>query len=419
MRRLFALAALALLAGCVTPPAPLDGEDAALTEAQTARWDAIRALVGDAPCEAEVGAGTSANMVPLGTLAGPTEHYGEMDVRGDIAVIGAGQALDVVDLSDPREPRLISSLPLEVATADVKWLPGVEGAVIGAYDDALVFVDLTDLAEPRIAGEAPVATQAHMVQPALIDGRTFVYVASQTTNLPAFVYELDGWNATLVGSFGLPAGPIESGPLGNHDITIVHDELLDAPTLYLADGLAGWSAWSLADPVAPERIGGSLGQELGAGYVHTVRIGFFEGKRIVVTVQEVGQNTLKVYDATDLRLPVLLARWNADAARPGIPQHNIQLLGDWLFMAHYTEGVYVFNLTAVVGSPPLLGSLEMTPVAHIAVEDPDTPSALGFANLWDVTVRRGVVYTTDMGGVLTATAFACLAVGDEAASATL
>lgn len=421
MRLPVALAALTILAGCLAPP--IDTRPASdAPAADPATWDAIRALMANVPCEAEVGDETSANMLPLGKLQLDEGDIGEIDVRGDIALLSrhALGGLTVVDLADPRTPTILGVLPIDDTTAlDLKWLPDGRGAVIGSGGKLFV-VDLADLANPVLVAEADVPTQAHMVTPwTFEDGRTFVYVASQTTNRPAFVYEMDGWELTMVGSFGMPTGPIASLPLGNHDITIYHDELLDAPTLYMADGLAGWNAWSLDDPAAPERIGGSLGHELGAGYVHTIRVGFYDGQRIVVTMQEVGQNTLKVYDATDLNVPVLLARWNADPATPQTPQHNIQLLGDWLFLAHYTHGVYVFNLTGVRTGPPLAGTAEIEPAARIAVEDPAGGGPLGFANVWDVAVRRGIVYMSDLTGSLSATGFGCLPAGDEAASATL
>lgn len=424
MRFALALAAVSLaLAGCVTAPVPTETASTT-TDSNVEVWDAVRTLMGEAPCEADVGAETSANLVTLGRYQTEEGDIGEIDVRDDRAIFSRHQmgGLYVANISDPREMKIIGTLVQEGASAyDLKWLPGMEAAVIGGGEGKLYVVDLTDPTTPVVVSEADVSTQAHMVQPAVIDGVTYVYVASQSSNAPAFVYQLEGWNLTLVGAFGLPTGSIQSLPLGNHDIAIINDTILGAQTLYLADGLAGWSAWNLDDPVNPKRIGTSLGQELGVGYVHTIRVGFFGDKRIVVTMQEVGQNTLKVYDATNLDLPILLARWNADATNPATPQHNIQLLGDWLFMAHYTQGFYVFNLSSVVNGPPLVGTAMLTPAGHWAVEDPVTASAtsLFFGNVWDVAVRRGVVYVSDLTGKVTSVGFACLPIGDEAASATL
>lgn len=422
MRLLAALLALsALAAGCVT--APPDSTPASVRpQEDAAAMQALRALMADVPCEADVGPETSANMLQLGKLQLDEGDVGEIDIRGDVALVSRHQlgGLYTVDVSDPRDPVVLGTLAIDETSAlDVKWLPDGRGAVIGSGGKLFV-VDLADLTTPVVVAEADVPTQAHMVTLAELNGKTYAFVASQTNDQPAFVYEMDGWNFTMVGSFGtVPGTPLASGPLGNHDITIVDDTLLgDAPTLYLADGVMGWSAWSLEDPANPTRLGGSIGQELGVGYVHTIRVGFHEGKRIVVTMQEVGQNSLKVYDATDLTMPVLLARWNADATRPTIPQHNIQLLGDWLFMAHYTEGVYAFNLSAVIAGPPVLGTLSLAPAAHFAVESPADGGPLGFANVWDVSVSKGILYVSDLTASVTTVGFGCLVPGDEWATAT-
>lgn len=410
-----ALALPLLVAGCVAPS--ISTTDASGGEPpEPLLWDAVRARMASVPCEAEMSEGTTANLLPLGAFANEESgHMGEMDVRDDLAVVARDQSIDLVDISDPRAPTLISSAAFDASPADVKFLPGLDAAIVGAYEGKLLVVDLADRANPTVAAEADVATQAHMVQPEVLGDKTYVYVASQSGRAPAFVYEMDGWEPKLVGSFSTTLEPL----LGNHDITIVNDTLLgNEPVLYLADGLQGWSAWSLDDPTMPMRMGGSVGQEGGAGYTHTIRVGFFGDKRIVVTMQEVGQNTLKVYDATNLQLPILLARWNADPARPYVPQHNLQLLGDRLFVAHYTQGVYAFNLSGVAAAPPLLGTLELQPDAHWAVETPvDASTPLWFGNIWDVTVRRGVLYITDMEGRLDAVGFGCLAIGDAAATA--
>lgn len=426
MRLLLGLAALSLvLTGCVTAPdSPI--EPAGLQEVDgAAAMEAVRALMADVPCEAEVGAGTSENILQLARFEFPDSTIGEFDVRGDLALVARYQlgGLEVVSLTDPANPVLVGSLPLEETRGlDVKWLPKGDGAVIGDFGRIHV-VDLSDPAQPVLRSvfsyeNESLSGQAHMLTVAAIDGEEWVFVASQTTGMPAYVLKREGWNLTFQGTYGLPL--VQSLVLGNHDITIVEDELFGGkPIMYVADGLAGWSAADLTDPAKPQRIGGSLSPEPGLGYTHTVRVAFMDGKRIVATMSEVGHNTLKIYDATDLAKPVLLARWQADATRGTIPQHNIQLVNGWLYMAHYTEGVYAFNLTEVAQGPPLLGSLSLQPAARWAVEEPDTPSALGFANVWDVVLKDGILYASDMKAGLYSIGFGCLAPGDSAQTATL
>lgn len=411
-----------LAAGCVQAPA-----DTAAVEPGAkggASLADLQALVADLPCEADVGTETSANLLKLGEWRVEQGDLGEVDVRGDLALLARHQlgGLYVLSLADPTAPALVGTLELEETSGlDVKWLPSGEGALLGD-SGAIHVVDLADPAAPVLAStfayeDAGISGQAHMVTVRAIAGEDWVFVASQTTQMPIYILKREGWNLTYVGSYEtLPV--VTSLPLGSHDITILDDSLLgDKPVMYVADGLAGWSAHDLSDPAHPVRLGGTLSLEPGYGYTHTVRVEFHEGKRIVVTMSEVGLNTLKVYDATDLQKPILLGRWNADPTRPTIPQHNIQLHHGMLYMAHYTEGVYVFNLTSVIAGPPVLGTLDMQPVAHYAVEEPGEGGALGFANVWDVVLSKGVLYFTDLNGIFTSAAFGCVTPGDEGATA--
>lgn len=430
MRLLAPLLVIALVAaGCVS--APLDDSPGVASEAATseAAWEGVRALLADVPCEADVGAGTSANLLPLHSLAFGEEAgaHGEFDLRGDLALVARNQmgGFEVVDLRDPTNLTVLSTFALEETGAlDVKWMPSGDAAIIGDYAKVHL-VDMRDPANPVLAStfeyeaNGLAAGQAHMVTPwQFEDGSEYVYVATQVGRQPLHVLARDGWNLTLAGQYAFSPLLASDAALGQHDMTVYHDELLDAPVLFIAEGTLGWSAASLADPANPQRIGGSASPEPGPGYTHTVRVQFFEGKRIVVTMAEVGANTVKVYDATNLQAPILLARWNADATRPHIPEHNIQLLDGRLYLAHYTEGVYVFNITRVMQGLPLVGTAEMKPEARFAVESPEDGGALGFANVWDVAVSKGVIYVNDMANGLTSVGYGCLPAGDVAVTAT-
>jgi hypothetical protein len=422
MRAYAILLALPLLAaGCVQAPAdqgPVQpvSDDAALA--------GLQALVEGLPCEADVGAETSANLLKLGEWRVEQGDLGEVDVRGDLALLARHQlgGLYVLDLSDPVAPALVATLEMEKTSGlDVKWLPKGDGALLGD-SGAIHVVDLRDPKAPVLAAtfaydSAGIQGQAHMVTVRSIAGEDWVFVASQTTQAPIYILKREGWNLTYVGSYStIPV--LNSLPLGSHDILVLNDSMLDdKPVMYVADGLAGWSAHDLSDPAHPVRLGGTLSPEPGYGYTHTVRVEFHGGKRIVVTMSEVGANTMKVYDATNLQAPILLARWNADPARPVSPQHNIQLLHGMLYMAHYGDGVYVFNLTAVFAGPPVAGTLDVKPVAHYAVEEPQAPSALGFANVWDVLLSKGVMYVSDLNGTFSSVAFGCIAAGEVAETA--
>ena len=430
MRLLAPLLALPLLlAGCVTPPLDAVPGTPASDDAAGEVWARVRDLLEGVPCEADVSPEeTSGNLLDLSHLAFAPEsgEHAEMDVRGDLALVARYQAggLEVVSLADPTNLSLVATLEIpETAALDVKWMPAGDAAVIGDFAKVHL-VDLRDPAAPALLSTFhyegnTTQGQAHMLATFQADdGREFVYVATQSGNLPLLVLEREGANLALAGSYAFTPLLVSDPALGQHDMTVYHDELLDKPILYVAEGLLGWSAADLSDPAKPTRIGGTLSPEPGTGYTHTVRVQFVEGKRIVVTMAEVGLNTLKVYDATDLQAPVLLARWNADPARPNLPQHNIQLHEGLLYMAHYTEGLYVFDLNGVMRGPPVLGTLDLQPIAHHAVAQKRDGGVLGFANVWEVVLSKGVIYLTDRSEGLSSVGFGCLAPGDEAITAT-
>lgn len=400
-----------LLAGCAAPL-----PEAALDDASDAALAPVAALLADVPCEATVSddvRATSENLLPLASLPTETE-IGEMDVRDHVALIyeSSPGGLLVVDVADPLAPKVLSSIEIEGRPVDVKWTPAGDGAYVGTTAD-LVLVDLTDLAAPRQAFKLDVPKQAHSLATRDFDGVEYVYAAGQTAPDGTFVVKRTGWELELLGQYRTL--DLLSTPIGHHDPIVVEDEIVGAPLLYVSQGFEGWTVADLADPAAPRKIGGSL-PEPGA-YTHMLRVAFIEGKRIVVTQSEVGLNAMYVYDATDLSAPKVLARWNVDAARPQVPQHNLQIVGDHLYLVHYTEGLFVFDLTDIVSRAGAAPLLDVEPVAHLAVADPTPPDRLGFSDFLDLQVDDGVLWVTEIEGALHSVGFGCITPGDVLASA--
>lgn len=419
MRALAILLALPLLlAGCISNGSPAPADDAGADEAS------VRALTASlGPCEVPVGAGTTDNLAVL-DMVPHDSGSGEVDIRGDLALVSRNAAggFHVVDVSDPADMTLVSTWYDEGRRAlDVKWTATGDGAVVGDYGQ-IRMVDLADPANPVLRSTflynqttPRLSGQAHMVQPYVINGEEWVFVASQTTNAPMYVLKRVGWDLVYVTNIGLPLPLVRSAPLGNHDPYIINDEMHDdKPVLYLSDGLTGWVAFDVSDPSKPVRIGGSVNYDPWQGYVHTVRVGFFEQKRIVVTMQEVGHNAVKVWDATNLEAPVLLAAWTADKTKPNHPNHNIQLVKDHLYLAHYELGVFVFDLGSDLHKGgDLPGTVELTPIARLgAPEGTPSEAPLWFTGVWDVLLDDGYVYVNDRAVGFMSVAFSCIEQGD-------
>lgn len=433
-------AALLMLAGCVTPSAlePASVPRAADTAALVAN---LQSLLSSVPCEVEsVGGETSDNILEITNVAYDGSAHGEIDIRGDWLLNARYQAggFEVVNVADPTDPAIAAIFQSEKENAqDVKWMPDNRTAVVG-MDQQVLLVDVGPVldapgtpAETLDANISPVllssweyvpdpmnphdrvAPNIHMLTTGRFAGEDYVFF-TPNTDTGVWVLKRNGDALEHVMNFGAPLGGSVIGP---HDMSLVWDEILQAPVLYVANGFEGWVAYDVSDPAAPERLGFMLNLDPApVSYTHTALGATVGGRRLVMTIAEVGVNMLKVYDATDFAAPILVGVWWADKTAPHMPQHNIQVVGDRLYMAHYTEGVFVFDMSAWDTGAPLAGSLSIAPVAHYAPPDRAAPDTLGFGNVWDVVVHRGLLYVNDGLRGTAVVGYGCLTPGDEAAS---
>jgi hypothetical protein len=407
MRAAFASAlAFVILAGCVQPAL----QTSSLPVPASPALDKVMALLEGVPCEAPVEAGkTSANLVTL-ALAPLEGMHAEIDVRGSLLASARYQAggFDVLDVSDPTSPVLVGTFEGEKTTAlDVKWSESGDAVFLG-NSDGVQLVDARDPANPALASKWTGRT-AHMLDVHTIGGKEWVFLAGGDDDGVGLL-ERDGWE--LKPHAEIKHAILTGGPIGPHDVTVLVDETLQKPVLYVANGFEGWLAFDVSDPTKPKELGGMINLDPAQGYLHTIQAEKIGDRRIVTTISEVGVNALKVWDATDFSKPVLLAEWQADPTHPTLPQHNLQLLHGRLYMAHYGMGVFAFDLTKL-GSTPYLGTLDLKPVAHFQPPRPESGiDPVAFTNVWDVNVKDGVLFVSDENEGVHALGFGCIAPGD-------
>jgi hypothetical protein len=75
-------------------------------------------------------------------------------------------------------------------------------------------------------------------------------------------------------------------------------------------------------------------------------------------------------------------------------------------MAHYGEGIFVFDLSKLATG---VAPQALVPTGHLAA---------GEGGSWDVVIRDGVVFTSEIGEGLRVLGHGCLTPGDAAASST-
>lgn len=429
-----------LLAGCVSLPDDVGTASLPDAEAAAAVVANLQTLLAGVPCEAKtVGAGTSENLLPVATLPYDESTHGEIDIRGDWMLVAryASGGFELVNVADPAKPRLVAVYQSEEKSAyDVKWMPDGRTAVVG-HGRTIDLVDVSPVMDPALTAEAidmqglaPVLldswkypgggripfTNMHMLTSARIGDIDFVFIAPND-DAGIMVTKLVGEGAErkleTIGRIG--ADVLGGGPLGPHDMSLVVDEITQKPLLYVANGFEGWRVFDVSDPAKPIGLATMPNLLTGQGYTHTV-IGQKVGdRRILAAIQEVGVNTLSIFDVTNFATPILLAQWQADRREPTNPQHNIQLLNGTLYMAHYTKGVYVFDLNKL-DKTPVAGTLSLRPVAHYAPEKPGQAGPTGFDNIWDVVVHRGLLYVNDVKAGTHVIGYGCLVPGDETAT---
>lgn len=438
MRSLLAVAALLLAAGCVAPAA-IEPASVAVVDA-AAVTQKLREALGELPCEVDaVGAETSENLLEIANVAYDGSVHGEIDARGDwlLAARYQGGGFEVVNVADPLQPTLAAFYQSEEENAqDVKWMPDNRTAVVGVnlkillvdvgpVIDAAATMSPADILEANITPQLlaeweyplsgtpqEITANMHMLTTARIGADDIVFVAPNTDTGFWALKIVDG-QFELLGNWGAPLGGSFLGP---HDMSLVWDELLEKPVLYVANGFEGWMAWDVSDPAAPVQLGFMLNLDPApVSYTHTALGTVLDGRRLVVTIAEVGVNMMKVYDATNFAAPILLGVWWADKTEPGNAQHNIQIVDGRLYMAHYAQGVFVFDL-AQVGAEPLAGASMMSPIAHYAPPEAGESGALVFSNVWDVIVHRGLLYVNDMSRGTAVVGFGCLVPEDPAAT---
>ncbi|MDX1450604.1 MAG: hypothetical protein R3246_16265, partial [Acidimicrobiia bacterium] len=350
---------------------------------------AMTDLLADVPCQADVDpTTTSANLLPLHLLESEIGGLAEIDMSNDTLLTAVAGGFNMVDISDPQAPLIIGQyLEDSGRPLDVKFSPDNMTALYGRGHG----IEMVDIRDPQqmthvgswLFGDAALpGANAHMLDTARIAGQDWVFLAPNT-NTGIWIFKLNGPPDARELEFVTQTLPVQGGVIGPHDM-VVHNDRDLGWVLYSADGFHGWSAWDINDPASPQRIGGLWKPE--SGYLHTIQAGYLENTRVVVTSSEVGGNLMQVFDATDLAAPVLLAVWATDqAGGAASPQHNFNVVDNFLYIAHYGVGVLIFDLTPFAEPDlPLLATMDLAPVA---VYRPS--SGGGYASFWDVVVRNG------------------------------
>ena len=375
---------------------------------------ALKRAIRDLPCEGSIGPGGSGNVKGLAVQDWtPDIRVGDLDIHGDLLVgniYGDPGGITTVDISDPLNPKWIGKGQMAAWALDAKITDDGTTAVVGLDHFGYAGIALFDIRKPESprlmhewTSQRPgILQMGHMISTANIDETDWIFVAPYDST-GIWIFKLTGPAGNKKIEYVTSTLPVEGGPGGPHDTFVTFDKDLETWVMYVADSNEGWLAYDVGDPANPQLLGGFLHPS--AGSAHTIQAGKIAGKRIVVTIEEIGANMMKVYDATNLLRPTLLGVWWADTLPLAI-QHNIQIVKKHVYVAHIFHGIFIFDLEAVAkAGKPLVSEIE--PVAQYQVHE---------ENFYDVVLKDGLIYGSryKQGGGFDVVAFGCIPAANPA-----
>ena len=322
------------------------------------------------------------------TLAGELALPGAMDVwgEGDVVVVAGGDnpstSVLVADISDPANPRALSTITGVPGVRDVELHDGLlyvasdcncfpdspEAAAWGGI--GLRIYDLADPTRPVLLS-AVGGTAASIHTFMVADQR--VYASNMLENAIVFLDASD------------PTAPVELA-VWRPEEGGVHDQTVEGSRLYAAH-LSGFSVVDISNPAAPVTVQTVPVALLDGGYTNVHNAWPIEGGRYVATTQEQVGGKLRIWDM-DAGAPVAE---RMEGEEPNAV-HNAYVFDGRLYAAWYLDGVRVFDLEDP-RNPGLLAEVDTFPEARSAL---DRPVMRGAWSVW-ADAGRMVVGDTDRG----------------------
>ena len=140
---------------------------------------------------------------PLASIGGAV---GPVQLRGDLAYVGEGSGLTILDASDPDHPRALSRLflggivhDLDISSQTAFVLCDIPDLTNGGYFQSMAMVDITDSQAPRLLGKFDCDGVSETYTISAISGRRVVAAGGKLDILdftapaqPKVIYSLPG-----------------------------------------------------------------------------------------------------------------------------------------------------------------------------------------------------------------------------------
>jgi hypothetical protein len=273
------------------------------------------------------------------------EAYRQGNIVYVVARVTAGDqaVVDVLDVTEPRRPRLVASLPL-TGTEVVARVTGdgqrlyIWRRSLSREDDRIEILDPADPSPGRVLARiGPLSTQRSSAALAASAGYLYAGDASGIA-----VYDVrDPAAPSLVGHQGLPGGAVELRVDGNRLYALTNPGFVSsnyAPPARLLTIL------SLDQPTAPMPLGATIAGLTVGDFTYTSQLAVANGIA-VVSAPSLGVDIVDVRDPTR---PRRIAEWPAVGAN-----NAVSIAGSRLLVAADYAGLVIDDLGGLVPLPPL------------------------------------------------------------------
>lgn len=289
-------------------------------------------------------------------------------IEGTHAFTVGPLGLDIFDVSDPTAPTQISHI--DGATDgfnDVKVL--TSGGKTVAFcaplgnEDTYV-IDVTDPANPVVATTIP--QYSHSVFLRSEGAQQLMYLATYTNKVP--VYDVTApLVPVMIGEATVP------DPYGDgvHDLFATHD------MIYANSTTAGMVAIDVSGGLAS----GTEAGRIPTSYSHASWAATTSGGRKFVLNGDEGMNTnqdggafLRILEGDPTSAGFINTELARYQTRPEVGIHNIQVVGDKVYIAYYHDGARIIDIS-----------------------DPTTPTEIAHYNTWDDATAPGSAFEAALG----------------------
>ena len=307
----------------------------------------------------------------------PDDFTANVAIHGDVAYVArGGDALHIVDVSDPAHPSELSSYPaqsdnfndLAVIEANGKVYLLLASQVIGA-----ITLDVTDPSNPIEVNHFTIPNGS---------GVHRLYVDHSTTPLRAFladgaaptmaVYDVsDPTNPTLITTWDTPDPNFG-----------VHAVFAKGSRAYVNATVGGMYVVDLDAAGGPAAVGHYIGPDPYSHASMPVDVG---GRKIVLHSDEGFDAHIEVLD-DDPASQSYMTKIGEFQLRREVSVHNYRVIGNTAYVAHYQDGVRLLDLSDPTNP---------TQIAYYNTWDPDSAPGALLEGAVDLEVSGDLIYLAD------------------------